>query len=127
MIVGQAPEGLGLNLATNHPYESGVTAKTVGAFGLFLSRVLPKWARISGQQTRFWLKRIGVMKTTFLTKAVSKAQTSATQVDWVVLAAIALGVGVVFVTSIGGFLNGLSLSIVEQAGARISGFTTQHP
>jgi|APCry1669189034_1035192.scaffolds.fasta_scaffold290329_1 hypothetical protein len=67
------------------------------------------------------------MKTTFLTKAVSKAQTSATQIDWVVFGAIALGLGVVFVTAIGGVLNGLTLSIVEQAGARITGITTQNP
>ena len=67
------------------------------------------------------------MKTTFLTKAVSKAQTSATQIDWVVLAAIALGIGVVFVTSAGGLLNGLSLSIVGEVGARITGMTTQNP
>ena len=65
------------------------------------------------------------MKTTFLTKAVSKAQTSATQIDWVVFGAIALGIGVVFVTAIGGVLNGLSF--VEQTGARITGITTQNP
>ncbi|MEI6798133.1 MAG: hypothetical protein WCO04_02815 [Pseudomonadota bacterium] len=65
------------------------------------------------------------MKTTFLTKAVSKAQTSATQIDWVVFGAIALGLGVVFVTAIGGVLNGLSF--VEQTGARITGITTQNP
>jgi hypothetical protein len=67
------------------------------------------------------------MKTPFLNKAVIKAQTSATQIDWVVLAAIALGLGVVFVTAIGGVLNGLSVSIVGEAGARITGITTQNP
>lgn len=67
------------------------------------------------------------MKTTFLNKAVIKAQNSATQIDWVVLAAIALGLGVVFVTSAGGLLNGLSLSIVGEAGTRITGMTTQNP
>ena len=64
------------------------------------------------------------MKISFLTKAVSKAQIN---VDWVVLAALVLGVGVVLLTSIGGILNGLNFQLWGEVGSRVTGSTTQNP
>lgn len=63
------------------------------------------------------------MKTSFLTKAVSKAQIN---IDWVVLAALVLGVGVVLLTSIGGLLNGLNFQLWGEVGSRVTGVTTQN-
>ena len=64
------------------------------------------------------------MKISFLNKAVSKAQIN---VDWVVLAALVLGVGVVLLTSIGGILNGLNFQLWGEVGSRVTGATTQNP
>jgi len=64
------------------------------------------------------------MKISFLTKSVSKAQIN---VDWVVLAALVLGVGVVLLTSIGGILNGLNFQLWGEVGSRVTGVTTQNP
>ena len=64
------------------------------------------------------------MKISFLTEAVSKAQIN---VDWVVLAALVLGVGVVLLTSIGGILNGLNFQLWGEVGSRVTGATTQNP
>ena len=64
------------------------------------------------------------MKTTFLTKAASKANSS---VDWVVLAAFALGVGVILLTSVGGLLNGLTFQLWGEVGSHVTGTTLPNP
>jgi hypothetical protein len=72
----------------------------------------------SGPKLRpLYPQRTGIMQLTFLTKAVAKAQTSAVRVDWIVWAAIVLGVGVLLLTSVGGVLNGLSLSFLDEVGS----------
>ena len=57
---------------------------------------------------RRFVHRNRIVKPNFLTKAAQKAQSG---VDWVVLGAFALGVAVILLTSVGGLLNGLSLSV----------------
>ena len=65
------------------------------------------------------------MKLINLFKAFTKDEAGAVTVDWVVLTAAIVGLGMVVVTSVGTGITGLSTKVVTDLDGRTSGYETQ--
>ena len=65
------------------------------------------------------------MKLLNIFKAFKKSESGAVTVDWVVLTAAIVGLGMVVMVSVGGGITGLGNSIVADLGNRSSGFENQ--
>jgi Flp pilus assembly pilin Flp len=65
------------------------------------------------------------MKLINLFKSFSKDESGAVTVDWVVLTAAIVGLGMVVVTSVGSGITGLSTKVVTDLNGRTSGYETQ--
>ena len=67
------------------------------------------------------------MKLLNLFKAFKKDESGAVTVDWVVLTAAIVGLGMVVMTTVGGGITGLSGAIVTDLAGRQSGYENQVP
>ena len=65
------------------------------------------------------------MKLLNLFKAFHKDEAGAVTVDWVVLTAAIVGLGMVVMTTVGGGITGLGDAIVTDLGTRSSGYENQ--
>jgi Flp pilus assembly pilin Flp len=65
------------------------------------------------------------MKLQNLFKAFKKDESGAVTVDWVVLTAAIVGLGMVVMTTVGGGITGLGDAIVTDLGTRSSGYENQ--
>ena len=65
------------------------------------------------------------MKLLNLFKAFKKDESGAVTVDWVVLTAAIVGLGMVVMTTVGGGITGLGDAIVTDLGTRSSGYENQ--
>ena len=65
------------------------------------------------------------MKLLNLFKAFKKNESGAVTVDWVVLTAAIVGLGMVVMTTVGGGVTGLGDAIVTDLGSRSSGYENQ--
>ncbi len=65
------------------------------------------------------------MKVFNLFKAFNKDDSGAVTVDWVVLTAAIVGLGMVVMVSVGGGITGLGDAIVTDLGSRSSGYENQ--
>ena len=65
------------------------------------------------------------MKLLNLFKAFKKDESGAVTVDWVVLTAAIVGLGMVVMTTVGGGITGLGDEIVTDLGTRSSGYENQ--
>ena len=65
------------------------------------------------------------MKIANLFKSFKNDESGAVTVDWVVLTAAIVGLGMVVMTTVGGGITGLGDSIVTDLGARQSGYLNQ--
>ena len=65
------------------------------------------------------------MKLANLFKAFKKDESGAVTVDWVVLTAAIVGLGMVVMTTVGGGITGLGDAIVTDLGSRSSGYENQ--
>ena len=65
------------------------------------------------------------MKLLSLFKAFRKDESGAVTVDWVVLTAAIVGLGMVVMVSVGGGITGLGDSIVTDLNSRQSGYENQ--
>ncbi len=65
------------------------------------------------------------MKLLNLFKAFKKDESGAVTVDWVVLTAAIVGLGMVVMTTVGGGITGLGDAIVTDLGSRSSGYENQ--
>ena len=65
------------------------------------------------------------MKLLNLFKAFKKDEAGAVTVDWVVLTAAIVGLGMVVMTTVGGGITGLGDAIVTDLGSRSSGYENQ--
>ena len=65
------------------------------------------------------------MKLQNLFKAFKKDESGAVTVDWVVLTAAIVGLGMVVMTTVGGGVTGLGDAIVTDLGSRSSGYENQ--
>ena len=65
------------------------------------------------------------MKLTHLFKAFKKDESGAVTVDWVVLTAAIVGLGMVVMTTVGGGITGLGDAIVTDLGSRSAGYENQ--
>ena len=65
------------------------------------------------------------MKLQNLFKAFKKDESGAVTVDWVVLTAAIVGLGMVVMTTVGGGITGLGDAIVTDLGSRSSGYENQ--
>ena len=65
------------------------------------------------------------MKLKNLFKAFTKDEAGAVTVDWVVLTAAIVGLGMVVMTTVGGGITGLGDAIVTDLGTRSSGYENQ--
>jgi len=71
------------------------------------------------------LQRMTIMKLLNLFKAFKKDESGAVTVDWVVLTAAIVGLGMVVMTTVGGGITGLGDAIVTDLGSRSSGYENQ--
>ena len=67
------------------------------------------------------------MKLINLFKSFKNDESGAVTVDWVVLTAAIVGLGMIVVTSVGGGIQGLSTKIVDNLGTRSAGYENQTP
>ena len=67
------------------------------------------------------------MKLINLFKSFKNDESGAVTVDWVVLTAAIVGLGMVVVTTVGGGITGLSAKVVADLGNRNSGYEMQTP
>ena len=65
------------------------------------------------------------MKIANLFKTFKNDESGAVTVDWVVLTAAIVGLGMVVMTTVGGGISGLGDSIVDDLGSRSSGYENQ--
>ena len=65
------------------------------------------------------------MKIANFFKAFKNDESGAVTVDWVVLTAAIVGLGMVVMTTVGGGITGLGDAIVDDLGARSSGYENQ--
>ncbi len=65
------------------------------------------------------------MKLLNLFKTFKKDESGAVTVDWVVLTAAIVGLGMVVMTTVGGGVTGLGDAIVTDLGSRSSGYENQ--
>ncbi len=65
------------------------------------------------------------MKLANFFKAFHNDESGAVTVDWVVLTAAIVGLGMVVMTTVGGGITGLGDAIVTDLGARSSGYENQ--
>jgi Flp pilus assembly pilin Flp len=65
------------------------------------------------------------MKLANFFKAFAKNESGAVTVDWVVLTAAIVGLGMVVMTTVGGGITGLGDAIVTDLGSRSSGYENQ--
>ena len=65
------------------------------------------------------------MKLLNLFKSFKSDEAGAVTVDWVVLTAAIVGLGMVVMTTVGGGITGLGDSIVTDLGSRSSGYENQ--
>jgi Flp pilus assembly pilin Flp len=65
------------------------------------------------------------MKLQNLFKAFKKDESGAVTVDWVVLTAAIVGLGMVVMTTVGGGITGLGDAIVTDLGSRSAGYENQ--
>ena len=65
------------------------------------------------------------MKLLNLFKAFKNDESGAVTVDWVVLTAAIVGLGMVVMTTVGGGITGLGDAIVTDLGSRSSGYENQ--
>ncbi len=65
------------------------------------------------------------MKMMNLFKAFKKDEAGAVTVDWVVLTAAIVGLGMVVMTTVGGGIEGLGQAIVDDLGTRSAGYENQ--
>ncbi len=65
------------------------------------------------------------MKLLNIFKAFKKDESGAVTVDWVVLTAAIVGLGMVVMTTVGGGITGLGDAIVTDLGSRSSGYENQ--
>ena len=65
------------------------------------------------------------MKLANFFKAFHKDESGAVTVDWVVLTAAIVGLGMVVMTTVGGGITGLGDAIVTDLGSRSSGYENQ--
>ena len=65
------------------------------------------------------------MKLMNLFKSFKKDEAGAVTVDWVVLTAAIVGLGMVVMTTVGGGITGLGDAIVTDLGSRSSGYENQ--
>ena len=65
------------------------------------------------------------MKIANFFKAFKKDESGAVTVDWVVLTAAIVGLGMVVMTTVGGGITGLGDAIVTDLGSRSSGYENQ--
>ena len=65
------------------------------------------------------------MKLLNLFKSFKKDEAGAVTVDWVVLTAAIVGLGMVVMTTVGGGITGLGDAIVTDLGTRSSGYENQ--
>ena len=65
------------------------------------------------------------MKLLNLFKSFKNDESGAVTVDWVVLTAAIVGLGMVVMTTVGGGITGLGNKIVDDLGNRQSGFENQ--
>jgi Flp pilus assembly pilin Flp len=65
------------------------------------------------------------MKLINLFKTFARDEDGAVTVDWVVLTAAIVGLGMVVMTTVGGGITGLGDSVVTDLGGRASGFENQ--
>ncbi len=65
------------------------------------------------------------MKIANFFKAFHNDESGAVTVDWVVLTAAIVGLGMVVMTTVGGGITGLGDAIVTDLGARSSGYENQ--
>ena len=66
------------------------------------------------------------MKLVQLFKAFSSDEAGAVTVDWVVLTAAIVGLGMVVMVAVGGGIQGLGNSIVDDLANRASGYENQN-
>ena len=79
----------------------------------------------SNQSNRSTFKRTITMKIANLFKNFKKDESGAVTVDWVVLTAAIVGLGMVVMTTVGEGITGLGDAIVDDLGARSSGYENQ--
>jgi Flp pilus assembly pilin Flp len=65
------------------------------------------------------------MKLMTIFKAFKKDESGAVTVDWVVLTAAIVGLGMVVMTTVGGGITGLGDAIVTDLGSRSAGYENQ--
>ena len=65
------------------------------------------------------------MKLINLFKSFANDESGAVTVDWVVLTAAIVGLGMVVISSVGGGITGLSSKVVADLGTRNSGYEVQ--
>jgi Flp pilus assembly pilin Flp len=65
------------------------------------------------------------MKLINLFKTFTRDEDGAVTVDWVVLTAAIVGLGMVVMTTVGGGITGLGDAVVTDLGGRASGFENQ--
>jgi Flp pilus assembly pilin Flp len=67
------------------------------------------------------------MKLVNFFKSFAKDESGAVTVDWVVLTAAIVGLGMVVMTTVGGGIEGLGDKIVTDLDGRSSGYVSQNP
>jgi len=65
------------------------------------------------------------MKLLNIFKSFKNDESGAVTVDWVVLTAAIVGLGMVVMTTVGGGIEGLSTAVVDDLGTRESGYLNQ--
>jgi Flp pilus assembly pilin Flp len=69
--------------------------------------------------------RTNIMKLISIFKAFKKDESGAVTVDWVVLTAAIVGLGMVVMTSVGGSITGLATEIATDLDTRNAGYENQ--
>lgn len=77
----------------------------------------------AGRKTR--QKRTRIMKLQNFLKAFTKDESGAVTVDWVVLTAAIVGLGMVVMTTVGGSIEGLAGEIATDLDGRSAGYVSQ--
>ena len=67
------------------------------------------------------------MKLLNIFKNFKNDESGAVTVDWVVLTAAIVGLGMVVMTTVGGGIEGLSTKVAADVGGRSSGYTSATP
>lgn len=86
-------------------------------------------AECLGERARFrketTTKRTRIMKLQNFFKAFTKDESGAVTVDWVVLTAAIVGLGMVVMTTVGGSIEGLAGEIATDLDGRSAGYVSQ--